>query len=238
MMGPVLETYRGNKIVMTLVALLALGPAWLVYVAFTSPSGTPFKTYTLIFFALPAFWFAWLMSLRVTLHPVGITYRSLFGEKEMRWDMVERFGYEAITRSINFIPIGTYYLFRLRDAEGNKVRIGNRIERPAKLGEKIIEMTTPGLLQNAIDRYNSGEELDFGVIKVNRTAGIKLKKLFGYNEIPWDQVASFAIQQGEFYIWRVGEKRTTGWGLHFVFNAFALLGLLQSIFKPGSDAAG
>ena len=44
--------------------------------------------------------------------------------------MIERFGYEAIKRSINFIPIGTYYLFRLRDAEGNKIRIGNRIERP------------------------------------------------------------------------------------------------------------
>jgi hypothetical protein len=239
MLGPELETYTGNKLVIFFAALLAMGPAALLYFAFTTtPRDNAFRIIAAVLFALPAYYLAWLMSLRVTLHRDGITYHSLLSEKEMCWDRVERFGYEATRHSIHFIPIGTYYLFRLRDAEGNKIRIGNRIAHPAKLGEKLVELTTPGLLRKALDRYSTGQELDFGVIRVSRTNGVKVRKIFHYREIPWDQVSSFAIQQGRFYVWEVGKKRTVGWGLHHVFNAFALLGLLQSIMSPGNKATG
>ena len=47
MLGPELETFRGNKIVMGLVAILGLGAAWLVYTAFTtSPPDNGFKILT------------------------------------------------------------------------------------------------------------------------------------------------------------------------------------------------
>jgi hypothetical protein len=219
---------------MAVMIILVLGPAALVYLAFTGTPDNAFRILALTFLAVPVFFIIWLNSLRVTIHNDGMTYRSLFGEKEMRWDALESFGYEAIKRSINLIPVGTYYLFRLKDAEGKKMRIGNRIERPAKLGQKLIELTYPGLYRKVVDRYNTGEELDFGAIRLSKTGGLKIKKLFGWKEIPWDQVSSYAIQQGNFYIWRVGEKRTTGWGLHHVPNAFVLLGLLNSIFKPGT----
>jgi hypothetical protein len=49
--------------------------------------------------------------------------------------------------------------------------------------------------------------------------------------------SSFAIQKGRFCIWKVGEKRTTGWDLHDVFNAFALLALLKFIFRPEEPVA-
>ena len=58
------------------------------------------------------------MSIRVTLHSDGISYQSLFGEKEMRWDAMERFYYGATKQSVNFIPVGTYYHIKLVDAEG------------------------------------------------------------------------------------------------------------------------
>jgi Family of unknown function (DUF6585) len=234
MLGPELETYRGNMIVMTVVAILALGPAALVYLAFTTIPDNGFRIFALALLAIPVFFILWLRSLRVSLHNDGISYRSLFSEKEMRWDAVERFGYEAIKRSINFIPVGTYYLFRLRDAEGKKLRIGNRVERTAQLGQKLIDRTYPELYCKAVERYHNGEELDFDAIKVSKTGGIKIKKLFDYKDLPWDQVSSYAIQQGNFYIWRAGEKRTSGWGLHHVPNAFVLLGLLNSLFKPSA----
>jgi hypothetical protein len=233
MLGPELETFKGNKIVMAVVVILGLFPLWLVYLSFTTvPPDKDFRIVSLAFVAVPAFFLVWLLSLRVTLHSDGMTYRSLFGEKEMRWDALERFGYEAIKRSVNFIPVGTYYLFRLKDSEGRKLRIGNRIEHPAKLGEKLIEMTYPALFQKVSDQFTTGQEVDFGAIRLTRASGIKVKKLFGYNEIPWDQVVGCAIRQGEFYIWRQGEKNATGWGLHFVHNAFVLQGLLNSILKP------
>jgi hypothetical protein len=234
MLGPELETFKGNKIVTTVVAILGLGTASLVYLAFTATPDSAFRILALVLLAVPVFFFVWLRSLQVSLHNDGISYRSLFGEKEMRWEAVERFYYEAVKRSINFIPVGTYHLFRLVDAEGKKLRVGNRIERPAQLGQKLIEQTYPELYRKIADRFNGGQELDFGAIRVSKTGGIKVKKLFGYKEIPWDQVSSYAIQQGNFYIWRTGEKRTTGWGLRHVPNAFVLLGLFNSIYKPST----
>ena len=47
-----------------------------------------------------------------------------------------------------------------------------------------------------------------------------MKKFFGNKAIPWDQVSSFVIQKGHFYIWCKGEKRTTGPLLRHVPNAF------------------
>ena len=235
MLGPEIETFRGNKIIMGVVVILALGAAWLVYVAFTAnPRDSGFKTLSLVLLALPVLVFLWLRSIQVTLHSDGISYRSLFGEKEMRWDAVERFHYAATTRSVNFIPIGTYYEFKFVDSEGKKLRWGNRVERPGKLGPQLVEYSYPALFKKVADRYNCGMEVDFGAIRVKRDTGIRVKKFFGNKEIPWDQVSSFAIQSGHFYIWRKGEKRTTGPLLRHVPNAFVLQGLLNSIFKPGT----
>jgi hypothetical protein len=238
MLGPELETFNGNKIVLGLVILLGLGAGALVYAAFASlDKAVPdliIKVFTLALLALMVFFFLSLRSLRVSLHNDGISYRSLLVDKEMRWEEVERFYYEAIKRSVNFIPVGTYHLYRLIDGEGRKIRFGNRVEHPAQLGQKLIEQTYPALYRKISERYNSGQDLDSGAIRVNRAGGIKIKKLFGYREIPWDQVSSYAIQKGHFYIWRVGQKRTTGWGLRHVPNAFVLLGLLNSIYKPNA----
>ena len=235
MLGPELETFRGNKIVMGLVVILGLSAAWFVYIAFTtSSSDNGFKIFTLVILAFPVLLFLWLNSVQVTLHSDGISYRSLLGEKEMRWDAVERFYYGATKQSVNFIPVGTYYHFKFVDAEGNKLRLGNRVEHLGKLGPKLVELSYSALYKKVVDQYNSGQEVDFGAIRVNRDTGIKIKRLFGTKEIPWDQVSSFAIQKGHFYIWRKGEKRTHGPILRYVPNAFVLQGLLKSVFKPST----
>lgn len=235
MLGTEIETFRGNKIVMGLVVILALGAAWVVYIAFTAhPPDNGFKTFSLLLLAVPVLLFIWLNSIQVALHNDGVSYRSLFGEKEMRWDAVERFYYEVIKRSVNFIPVGTYYHFKFVDAEGKKLRLGNRVERPDKLGPKLVEHSYPALFKKVADQYNRGQEVDFGAIRVTRGVGVKVKKLFGSKEIPWDQISSFAIQGGCFYIWRKGEKRTRGPGLRQVPNAFVLQGLLNSILKPSA----
>jgi hypothetical protein len=235
MLGAELETFGGNKVMMGLVVVLALSTSWFVYAAFTIPSpDNGFKIFALTLFAIPALFFFWLKSIRVTLHPDGISYHSMFGEKEMRWDAVERFYYGATKQSIHLIPIGTYYHFKFVDSEGKKLRLGNRIGGLAPLGQKLIEHTYPTLIKKVVDQYNSGQEVDFGAIRVNRATGLKVNTFFGRKEIPWDNISSFAIQKGHFYVWRKGEKRTTGPTLRSVPNAWALQGLLKSILNPGT----
>jgi hypothetical protein len=233
MLGPELETYKSNKLVMALVVILALGAAWLAYLAFTMPSSdSGSKVAALVALCVPVLLLVWLNSIQVTLHNDGVSYKSLLGEKEMRWDAVERFYYGATKQSVNFIPIGTYCHFKFVDTEGNKLRLGNRVERPGKLGPKLIELSYNAIYKKVAEQYNSGQEVDFGAIRVSRDTGIKVKKFFGRKQIPWDQVSSFNIQKGHFYVWRKGEKRTTGPAIRSVPNAFVLQGLLKSIFKP------
>jgi hypothetical protein len=235
-LGAELEAFGGNKIVMGVLAVLAALAGYLVFISFTAAAkDNAFRIFTLTLFAIPAFLLIWVKSVQVTLHSDGISYKSMFGEKEVRWDAVEKFYYSATKRSINFIPIGTFYTFKFVDNEGGKLRLGNRAERLAVLGQKLIELTYPTLIKKAVEQYNTGQEVDFGSIRVTRATGIKVKKFIGWKEIPWNEVSSYAIQKGHFYVWRKGEKRTTGPGLDFVPNAFALQGLLKSILNPSAS---
>jgi hypothetical protein len=85
-------------------------------------------------------------------------------------------------------------------------------------------------------QFDSGADVDFGPMSVNRQSGVALRKLWGRVErIPWNEVHSYDIRRGHFYIWRVGKKRANGPAVAKVPNVFALLGLLNIIFKsPGS----
>jgi hypothetical protein len=179
---------------------------------------------------------AWLLKRRITLCQEGIRYQGLFGEKEMRWEEVERFYYQATKRSVNFIPIGTYYSLKLVDARGQKIALGNGVERPAELGQKLIDATYAPMLRKAASLFDSGAELDFGPIRVSRQDGFKVKKTFGWKEIPWGQLHDYAIQEGHFYLWPVGKKYVTGHALGQIPNAFVLLGLLDIVCRPEQPA--
>lgn len=235
MLGPPLDTFKPNKVPLVVVVLVALPIGFLLTIPTAERGARIFWASVL---AVLVLLFVWLLSLRVSLHQEGISYHSLLGEKEMRWDELEKFYYTAAKHSVNFIPIGTYYWFKLIDVHGRKLSFGNRIEHPSELGAKLIEHTTGSLLPKAADWYNNGVELDFGPLRISRPGGVKRKKWVGFKEIPWDQVASYAINEGRFYIWQVGEKRTSGYRLGKVPNAFVLLALLDEIFRPEPPAAG
>ena len=237
MLGQELETYQGNKGYMVGVVLLGAAEAALSFIAYHNGRHNDIIFAFLSSLAIPASLFVWLKSLQVTLHSNGITYHSLFGEKEIRWDMVERFVYQATKQTSHGVPIGTTYHFRLVDSDGNKIRFGNRIERTGELAAKLVNLTTPELYRKAAKLYNRGDELDFGPIKMSRPHGVKIKKFFHYKELPWNQLSSYAIQKGKFYIWRVGEKRTRGWKVHCIPNVFVLLDLLKYTFPAGNLTA-
>lgn len=218
---------------MGVVIFLGLNAAFLVAAAFGGPPDNGFRLFTVALLAVPALLFFWIKSVRISLHDDGLTYRSMFGEKEMRWELLERFEYGAIKQRVNFIPVGTYYHFKLVDADGRELRFGNRVGQCAKLGSKIIDLSYPALFRKIVERFNADQEVSFGAIRVSRNGGIKVKKFFGgFKEIPWNQVSSYNIQNGYFYVWPIGVKRTRGPRIRQVPNAFVLLGLMNAILKP------
>jgi len=177
---------------------------------------------------------AYLFSLRVSIHPYGISKQSWVGTKEMRWDDVERFYYNATRRSVNFIPIGTYYYFKLVDREGNKIVLSNTVERPAELGQRLIGSTSEPLFRKAAQLFDSGEKLKFGPVSLSRENGLEIKRLFQNKKIPLEHVWEYRIADGRLYIFKTGDKRTTGPSISRVPNVFVLKGLLDAIYHPRS----
>jgi hypothetical protein len=235
--GPPLAAHGPNKIVVVIFTLLAAGVLWLVWSDLhrdgPDKADGPSDAAIHLAFAVPlAVAALWTSRLRVVLHPEGLCYSSLLGEKQVRWDDVQRFYYRATKRSVNFIPIGTYYWFRFVNPQGQKISFGSGIANPSSLATKLLELTHIPLVKRVASQFDSGADVDFGPIRLNRQSGVMVKKSWGrLKHIPWNEVHSYAIQRGHFYIWRVGEKRTTGPVIAAVPNAFALLGLLDIVFK-------
>jgi hypothetical protein len=86
---------------------------------------------------------------------------------------------------------------------------------------------------------DTGREVDFGPVRLSRTAGLKVTKpRFGSlghrtERIPLDQVAEFVLRREHFYVWRKGEKRTRGPMAGKIPNVFVLVGLLQRVVPRG-----
>lgn len=179
----------------------------------------------------------WILTCRVTLDQLGITYRSVMGEMQMRWVDVEKMYYQATKESVNLIPVGTYYRYKLVDCNGRKIKFGSRIGHGAKLAELLVKMTYPHVFDRCAARYNAGSEVDLGDIRLSRQNGIRVKRLLGWKHIPLSEVAEYRIDRGHFYIFRMGERRTSGPAIWNVPNAFVLVALLDSIYRPQTEAA-
>ncbi len=247
MLAPPLEEFKGNKVTLLAVVIVVGGFAGLIGKGLASPpdpvTDRSLIIYGVVVLALLALFAGWILSVRVSLHPDGISYQSWFGSKELRLDELQRVYYSSVKRSVNFIPIGTYYKFKLIDSSGKKLSFGNRVERPGVLGPKLVQHTHPALLNNAVRLLQSGQEVDFGKIRVTRDRGVKVTRpawlglRVRTEEIPWDQVSGYRIDQGHFYIFRQGQKTTTGPLVSQVPNAFVLLALLDGIYRQAAPAS-
>jgi hypothetical protein len=240
--GPPLATYGPRKLDIVVFALLAAGAFWLAWLALQQQgpdkeAGLYEAVFCVVVGMLLAALALWNARRRVVLYPEGLTYSTVLGEKQIRWDSLDRFYYQATRQSINFIPVGTYYWFRFIGSEGQRIRFGGGLTKTADLAGRLIELAQGPLLKRIATQFDSGADVDFGPIRINRQGGISVRKSFGrVKQIPWSEVHSYAIQRGHFYIWRIGEKRTTGPAIAKVPNAFALHALLDIIFKSPESA--
>jgi Family of unknown function (DUF6585) len=235
MLTPAEESFRGNKVAVIVVTLLWLYAGVWAYVVLRDPGSRSLAsglTFLAILVALTALW-AWLFSLRVSLHPDGISKQTWLGCGEMRWNDVESFHYGAERWSLNLIPIGTYYSFKLVSLGGGRMRLGSWVERPAELGQKLITSTFAPLYPKVAQLFNSGAELDFGPVKLSRDGGLRVQRLFRSKQIPLDQLSGYRMHAGSLYIFRAGEKRAASRArIREIPNPFVLVGLLDAICRP------
>ena len=236
MLSPAMETYCGNRRSMfTMAFLFILSIAGIYGTMIFKPPYAQFY-YAGLAIAIGVFGYNlyWLITLRVGLHPDGISLNSFRGLTEMRWDNVDRFYYSSIKQYVNGIPTGTYYTYKPIDRQGTTISLGHAVENPEPFGRKLIQFTQKPLVSRAIGEYNSGVEVSFGPVKISRTGGVSIKTLIVRKQMPIDQVGSYGMDRGKLYILRKGESRRwfAGTEIRTIPNVFALMALLDAIFQP------
>jgi hypothetical protein len=235
MFSPAMETYTGGGKARVFAVILALIVGAIIWFSYQESGGFGATSWAiaLVSIGLVAWYFYWVSSIRVSLHAEGISYESCLGSKQMRWDEIEKFYYSATRQSVNFIPVGTYYSMKLVGKDGKKISFGDSISNPEQLGNRLIELTGKPLYDRLADLYNSGAELDFGPIKLQKESGFRLKSFFRWTTLPLNEVSNYGIESGQFHIFKTGQKYSSGFAISGVPNAFVLLALLDAIYQPG-----
>ncbi|MBZ5524095.1 MAG: hypothetical protein LAP21_17810 [Acidobacteriia bacterium] len=232
--GPVLAEGGPNKILICILALLAAGAAYGAW-SIHSPEYHVGEISLIAALAILAGLVFWFSRIRVALFSDGLHYRNLLGEKEMSWEEVDQFYYEATAHSIHIvIPLGTTYSFKLVDSLGRTVKFGSDVSGAGKIAPILIERTREHLYKKMAGIFASGSDVDCGWIRVNRDTGLSIRNSWGgRKQTAWDEVESFAIGSGRFHIRHRGNKIriNVGTPLGKVSNAFALFQLLKAILR-------
>lgn len=126
----------------------------------------------------------WWTKTRVTIHDEGVSYKSPFKEKELRWDEVTetRYGQQPINVGAHFGLIG--WLIAAAARSNNKVNRSFELIGPQKITinsnirdvEEVVRLSlaavNPRLRQDAERILNSGGTVGFGRISLSPTGVI------------------------------------------------------------------
>lgn len=93
------------------------------------------------------------------------------------------------------------------------------------MARELIEFSQPHLLQSAIALFNSGADVHFGPVTVNRKRGVRITQHFREKQFHLSELYSHGFEEGQFYVWSVGEDKT-GILINKMPNVFALNELL------------
>jgi hypothetical protein len=126
------------------------------------------------------FAYSWLWTkTRVTLHEEGISYKSPFGEKDLRWDEITetRYGQQPINAAAHFGLIGWLVaamargnnkVIRSLELIGpHKIVLNSNIRDVAELVRLVLAAVNPRLRKDAERILNSGGTVSFGKISLS-----------------------------------------------------------------------
>lgn len=195
-----LSEYRFNKAILILPIAVEL---FFIFIFLISLSGkkpnSDLVLFIILTLALTLLLIKWLFSIRVKISSDSISYLSIFSSRKIKFEEIEEFYYQCIKRSLNYVPLGTYYKIKLIDENRNKICFGNRINNVRQIGDKLINITFPVVYKKAVNILNNDDALQFGPIYLDNEK-IIIDKLFGTKEIPLKYISNFTLKEGELYI--------------------------------------
>ncbi len=197
-----------------LLAAIAAGACVVARDMHPSPAAIPLwgvEALRVAIVAFPAILLGWLLSVRLSIDHVGVRYRSLFGERELRWDEVDEL-YAGAVRTLlwGLIPAGTRYSFRLRAGlraeqrvenvryigsvkftrkrakPGTAARVlafGSRFSKGEEISRLLADGTFAHVWRKVIQLYNDGADVSFGDDLVLSRDGVRSNPLGMFQDL-------------------------------------------------------
>lgn len=132
---------------------------------------------------------------RAWLHESGISYRSILGYGEVRWEEIEWIHYGAVDLHAHGVPLGKFEKLKLITREQQKISFGGNIRDAGVLYEAASQKTFERLYTRAVEEFNSGSELRFGSIRVEPSRGITIRKWLFSQKVRWQEIAGFQVNE-------------------------------------------
>jgi uncharacterized protein DUF6585 len=203
-LGPLVRVHRaGADVWVALVLAGVLGVAGLILLLIPL-NGQPLWSIGMLilaFLLLRSWWRKKNNEVRV--HEGGFLYRRGGALHAIRWTEVSRVWQHVVSRSINFIPIGTFYEYTLETCDGTFV-LNGELARMQQLGEEIQLRIYQTQIAPAVDALNHGETIAFGPIQLS-SLGLTYSEKF----LSWSKVRELRMRDGDLLI--VGEGKWMSW---------------------------
>ena len=169
------------------------------------------------------------LSSRARLHEMGISWRGIRGQGEMRWLDVERVYFGSYEIHAHYIPLGTFHRLKLVSTQGQKVSLGERIGGADDLAREIAKFTLKPLLQKAMQSFENGQEVDFGKVSVSQEGGVTARTWYDDKRIAWQEIESYEHNDAYFKIRRIKKRFAVSVSSEKIANAHVLHALLDGV---------
>lgn len=149
-----------------------------------------------------------------------------------RWDQVAAITSAVTKMTVNFIPAGTSHKHTLDMKTGEKlVLTDNTVAQVGHVAAHIRENVVPLLFSEYAERYNRGENLEFGPIVIGQSLpGIQHKS----DVIPWVEIEGTGVHEGSLMIRKAGRGvfRNTLVPVSTIPNFDVLMAVLEGVSGP------
>ena len=142
----------------------------------------------------------WLVSVRLELSRLGLSYRSLAGSESFRWrEVTKLFISWRQRRFLRLVPWYRAYRVEIVDRNGRRFVFGNRFQGIAALAERIDEIAAAQLAPFQVADFRAGRTVDFAALALSAKGGVTIG---GEAATAWKDVVSYEVTERELAIAR------------------------------------
>ena len=161
----------------------------------------------------------------INIYQEGVTRKTGDDLQMIAWnDMVES-SQSIYTFRLNFIPVYKHERYLVRTKDGTEHLFRGAIPDAKKLGGILHTQVARQVLPAMIERYNSGDTVEFGTLKVSKQ-GLQQ----GNKSLVWNELKGMNMNNGVLSFKKEGKwLRWGGIQINNTPNFIALLDLLEAI---------